>query len=129
MVIVVIDKIGVTINKFKEYTPIAGYLYCMKAALVAAQSVQERTRVLCRMKFLLIDLTIGCRLRLPENFFPDREVPPLVSGGILFDQVAARTAEVVDAVGQVLRDADLPVRGADPLWTWLLGLWEEGVDP
>jgi hypothetical protein len=46
MVIVVIDKIGVTINKFKEYTPIAGNPYCMKAALVAAQSVQERTRVI-----------------------------------------------------------------------------------
>ena len=65
------------------------------------------------MKFLLIDLGIGCRLRLPENFLSDREVSPSVSSEILFDQLATRTAEVVDAVGQVLPDVDLPVRVGD----------------
>jgi len=46
MVIVIIDNIGVTINKFKEYTPIAGNFDCMKVLFVAAQLVEERTRVI-----------------------------------------------------------------------------------
>ena len=46
MVIVVIDNIGVTINKFKEYTPIAGYFHCIKVLFVAAQLVEARTRVI-----------------------------------------------------------------------------------
>ena len=46
MVIVIIDNIGVTINKFKEYTPIARYFYCIKALFVATQLVEERTWVI-----------------------------------------------------------------------------------
>jgi hypothetical protein len=46
MVIVVVDKISVTINKFEEDTPIAGYFYRMEALFIAAQPVEERTRVM-----------------------------------------------------------------------------------
>jgi hypothetical protein len=46
MVIVIIDNIGVTIHKFKEYTPIAGYFYCMKALFIATQLVEKRTWVI-----------------------------------------------------------------------------------
>ena len=46
MVVAVIDIIGVTINKFKEYTPIPGYFHCMKVLFVAAQLVEEGTRII-----------------------------------------------------------------------------------
>jgi hypothetical protein len=46
MVIAIIDIIGVTITKFKEYTPITGYFHCMKVLFVAAQLEEERTRVI-----------------------------------------------------------------------------------
>lgn len=46
MVIIIIDNIGVTVNKLKKYAPIAGYPYCIKAALITAQLMKERTRVI-----------------------------------------------------------------------------------
>jgi len=46
MIIVVINNIGIAVNKFKKYSPVAGYFYCMKALFVAAQLVKKRTRII-----------------------------------------------------------------------------------
>lgn len=46
MVIIVIDNIGVAVNKLKKYAPIAGYFHGMKTLFVAAQLVERRTRVI-----------------------------------------------------------------------------------
>lgn len=46
MEIIVVDKIGVTINKLKKYPPIARYFHCMKTLLVATQLVEKRTRII-----------------------------------------------------------------------------------
>ena len=46
MVIIVIDSICVAVNKFKKYTPIAGYFHGMKVFFVAAQLVEKRTRII-----------------------------------------------------------------------------------
>jgi hypothetical protein len=65
VVIIVIDNIGVAINKFKEYTPIAGYFHCMKALFIAAQLVEERTWVIHIFYF-----TCGIQ-PIKDSFKPD----------------------------------------------------------
>lgn len=52
MIVVVINDIGVTANKFKYDSPIAGYFYCMKALFVAAQLVKKRTWVIHILYFV-----------------------------------------------------------------------------
>ncbi len=56
------------------------------------------------------NLAIGCGVReLQEYFFSDGEVPSLLSGKVLFDELAVGTSKVVDGVGEVLTDVDFPV--------------------
>ncbi len=45
MIIVVINNMGITVNKLKKYSPIAGYSHRIKALFAAAQLVSERTRI------------------------------------------------------------------------------------
>lgn len=47
--------------------------------------------------------------KLHEYFFSDGEVPSLLSGKILFDKLTVGTAKVIDGIGEVLTDVDLPV--------------------
>ena len=59
------------------------------------------------------DLLVGCDLRFPENLLPDREVTALLFREIALDEAGTCTAEVVDAIGEVLTDIDLSVRVGD----------------
>ncbi len=56
------------------------------------------------------NLAIVCGVReLQEYLFSDGEVPSLLSGKVFFDELAVGTSKVVDGVGEVLTDVDLPV--------------------
>jgi hypothetical protein len=46
---------------------------------------------------------------LQEYLFSDGEVPSLLSGKVFFDELAVGTSKVVDGIGAVLTDMDLPV--------------------
>ena len=60
--------------------------------------------------FLAINLAIVYIVRkLQKNFFADREVPSLLSGKVLFNQLAAGTSKVVGVVSDILIDRDLPL--------------------
>ena len=63
--------------------------------------------------FLQRHFGIRRRLRLPENFPPDGEIPALFPGEVQSDQFAACAAEVVGAVGDILADVDLAVGVGD----------------
>jgi hypothetical protein len=43
VIIIVIDNIGITINKFKEDTPIAGHFHCIQAFFIPRQLVEKGT--------------------------------------------------------------------------------------
>ena len=46
---------------------------------------------------------------LLKYFFSDGEVPSLLSGKVFFDELAVGTSKVVNGVGEILTDVDLPV--------------------
>lgn len=59
---------------------------------------------------LASNLTIVCIVReLQKDFFSDREVLPLLSGKILLDEFTIGTAKVIEGIGDILADVDLPV--------------------
>jgi len=41
MIVVVINNIGIAVNKLKKYSPIAGYSHRIKALFAAAQLMEE----------------------------------------------------------------------------------------
>lgn len=56
------------------------------------------------------NFAIFCGVReLQKYFFSDGEVPSLLSGKVFFYELAVGTSKVVDGVGDVLTDVDLPV--------------------
>ena len=63
---------------------------------------------------MAINLAVVYGVReLQEYFFSDGEVSPLLSGKVLFDELAVRTTKVVDGVSKVLTDVDFAVRIGD----------------
>jgi len=59
---------------------------------------------------MAVHLAIVCGIReLQEYFFSDGEVSPLLSGKVLFDELAVGTSKVVEGVSEVLADIDFAV--------------------
>ena len=61
------------------------------------------------LDFFLGNFAIGSRFGLPQYFAPDREVPSLLPSKVLGNKRTSRASKIVDAVGQILADVDLPV--------------------
>jgi len=60
--------------------------------------------------FMARNLAIVCGVReLQEYFFSDGEAQSYLSGKVFFDELAIGTSKVVDGVGKILTDVDLPV--------------------
>ena len=57
----------------------------------------------------MVDLFIGCILTRPKNLFPDGKIVSLLSGEVFFDAPAIGNPKIVDAIGQVFPDVDLPI--------------------
>ena len=63
--------------------------------------------------FLPAHFAIRRSLGFPQDFFPDREVPPLLSSEISLNESAIGAAKVIELVRQILADVNLPVRVGD----------------
>ena len=65
------------------------------------------------MCFFLCDLSLRRGSRLPEDLPCDSESASLLSGEIFGDQKAVRATEIVNVVGSVLANIDLPIQIGD----------------
>lgn len=65
------------------------------------------------LNLFLAHLCIGGGLGFPEDLLSNREVSPLLSGEVAFDEGAVGASKVVDAVGEIFPDVDLAVRVRD----------------
>jgi hypothetical protein len=56
-----------------------------------------------------IHFAIARNVRFPQYFLPNRKVPTLFSGEILFNEAAASASKVIQGICQVLTDVDFAV--------------------
>lgn len=60
-------------------------------------------------QFFLSDLNIRCSIGFPQNLFTDRKTAPFFRREIGSNEAIIRTAEIVDAPGEIFADIDLSV--------------------
>jgi hypothetical protein len=77
--------------------------------LVVADGWIIRFQGVDEFNLLLSNLSLCSSLGFPENFSCDGEAASLLSGEVFRDQITVRAAKVVDAVGPVLADVNLPI--------------------
>lgn len=66
-----------------------------------------------QLNFLPVDFLIRSILGLPKDLLTDREMVPFFPCEVLGDEFAVGAPKVVDAVGQILANVDLPIRICD----------------
>jgi hypothetical protein len=66
-----------------------------------------------KLNFLPVDFLIRSILGLPQDLLTDREITPFFPCEVLGDEFAVGAAKVVDAVGQILANVNLPIRICD----------------
>ena len=76
---------------------------------IVAYSRIVRTEDPYVFQFLLICFRIRRRLRLPEDFLPDRKVFALLACEVCSDDIMLCASKVIDAIRQILSNVDLPV--------------------